>query len=161
MSLHWALVWLAQRWQVNRPESIGAWCVRAFWKPSARQPVLAVDPARVPDPIAWLATTWGVEAGAPLWQWLWRVLVLPPQVTHGGSTAGFGLWASLGQTLRLSTVWVWRVVVLLLMVCTWPLRQLMVWLDSLATHINPDRVDAAAHRVLLSLIHISEPTRPY
>lgn len=152
MNVQSALVWLARQLQVNDPGSLTTWLIRLFWLPSPRQPSAGIDPDRIPDPAAWWRDLLGVAPAATWREWLWRLLVLPPQAgmveKHGWrSVLGLG-----GQLVQAVAVTAWQALVRVLKVCAWPVGFTMRQLDALAQRIDTTQMNQAATHVLNPLM---------
>ena len=141
MSLHVALIWLANLLQVPQPRRWSSWLLRLFVKPPPGAARVALAPEQVPDPAAlagWAARALGVPPQARWWLWPWRLLVLPP------APWAWPAWlVVLGRGLRRVLVLATQAVGVLAWVAFWPLRLLMRALERLATRLEASGAGAA------------------
>lgn len=132
MSLHWALVWLAQQLQVAEPGRARAWLLRLLLLPPRAQAVFTVEPSSVPDPHLWAARHLGLAASASWFTWLTRLLLLSPTqraIQREQQRAVVrGLFAALAwlgrQMLRGCSA--------IAQAASWPLRKTMAGLEHLS-----------------------------
>lgn len=154
MSLHRALVWLAHALQVDAPQRWRAWLLRLVLCPSARQGKVTVDPARVPDPAAWLATQLELPPNVSVRWWIWRLFVRP------APTAPFARWEFLRPVLQGSQMLAWTFMAclglcrLILRLVFWPIGALMRQLDALALRVDTERIQRSADAVLMPVLAI-------
>ncbi|MCL1962501.1 MAG: UDP-forming cellulose synthase catalytic subunit [Desulfovibrionaceae bacterium] len=153
MSLHLALVWLANQLQVPRPGQWPSWLLRLFIKPPASAPWTALTPPQVPDPAAWAARALGVPRQSPWWLWLWRLVALPP-APWALPAAAKALGKGLGWMLALA----WRALLVLIRAVLWPLNLLMRALERQAARLEASgmsrAIGQAADRALQPLLAV-------
>ena len=116
---------------------------------TAPKPLPSPMPASLPMRLrAWLASLLEVPVNAPLWLWLWRLLVRPAKPGQSLFADLFVavqcLWAALAWVL----VWVIQSTGWLLYGAAWPIRLAMRGLDRLVPYINTEASGRWADRVL-------------
>lgn len=154
MSLHSALVWLANQLQVAEPERGAAWLVRLVLVPPRGQAKLVIDAERVPNPLQWAAALLGVAPHAPWRSWAWRLWVLPPgQRVPVMQALADGLRATL-RPLGMVLGWIGKLLHLTLMAILWPARQAISLLDALGVRISRGTAGQKAGQLLMPILAV-------
>lgn len=150
--MHSALVWLARQLQVDAPEHVSAWLKRLFLPPKPAQAPVVIDPARVPDPGAWLAMQLDIAPGSPWRLWLWRLLVLPARGQQKPKAVLKELAQACWRPVWQALPWFSRFLRALWLISLWPVRFMIGQLNRVATLIDSQRVVREADKWFMPLL---------
>ena len=119
--------------------------------PTTPPPPLAA-PSRLGRLQAWLAELLEVQANAPVWLWLWRLVVRPAVPGAGMFSSVINAMAHILKALWWLLTWLFKTTGKGLYICAWPIRFAMRQLDQLAPRINVHACAGLTDRYLVPLL---------